>query len=93
MKLNGVEVIREGKLSYFKTWNEATRRRTEDGYFHTDHNQCPFGERDLLNDECYSGNGVNRCKYFVRYDWNKHSGCVACSHPVPEKKCVQLELF
>ena len=29
--------------------------------------QCPFGIRDLNNDECYSGNGKNRCKY--KYDW------------------------
>lgn len=42
---------------------------------------CPFGERDLDNDECYSGGGRNRCKYFIRYDWDEHSGCVACTHP------------
>lgn len=29
--------------------------------------KCPFGIRDLKNDECYTGMGVNRCKYFVRY--------------------------
>ena len=51
---------------------------------------CPFGVRDLQNDECYSGNGVNRCKYFVRYDWEKHEGCIACSHPEKEN---QLTLF
>ena len=28
---------------------------------------------------------------FVRYDWNKHYGCVACSHP--HKTLKQLELF
>ena len=55
--------------------------------------KCPFGERDLNNDVCYSGNGVNRCKYFIRYDWSEeHSGCIACSHP-PIAKCVQLSLF
>lgn len=51
---------------------------------------CPFGVRDLQNDECYSGNGVNRCKYFVRYDWGEHEGCIACSHPEKEN---QLTLF
>lgn len=30
--------------------------------------QCPFAVRDLSQDECYSGNGQNRCKYFVKYD-------------------------
>lgn len=42
---------------------------------------CPFGERDLQTDECYSGNGKNRCPYFVRYDWETHPGCIACKHP------------
>lgn len=54
---------------------------------------CPFGERDLQNDECYSGGGHNRCPYFIRYEWcNEHDGCVACTHP-PKPKAVQLELF
>ena len=54
--------------------------------------QCPFGIRDLNNDECYSGAGHNRCKYFVRYDWDKYYGCILCNHP--EKiNVVQLELF
>ncbi len=54
---------------------------------------CPFGERDLQNDECYSGNGRNRCPFFIRYDWSEeHSGCVACNHP-PKPKYVQLSLF
>ena len=30
--------------------------------------QCPFGERDLRTDECYSGMGKNRCPYFVKYE-------------------------
>ncbi len=46
---------------------------------------CPFGVRDLQNDECYSGNGTNRCKYFVRYDWDKHKGCIACNCNLPKK--------
>ena len=51
---------------------------------------CPYGERDLQKDECYSGNGKNRCPYFVRYDWEKHPGCIACNHP-PKKQFEQLE--
>jgi hypothetical protein len=57
-----------------------------DGYWHRERNQCPFSVRDLLNDECYSGNGVNRCKFFVRYDHEKHEGCVACTHPPVEEQ-------
>lgn len=30
--------------------------------------RCPFDIRDLSKDECYSGNGQNRCKYFKKYD-------------------------
>lgn len=30
--------------------------------------RCPFGIRDLSKDECYSGNGRNKCKYFKCYD-------------------------
>lgn len=51
---------------------------------------CPFGVRDLSNDECYSGNGKNRCPYFVRYDWDKHNNHIACNHP-PLKKSDDLE--
>lgn len=54
-------------------------------------NQCPFGVRDLLHDECYSGNGQNKCKYFVRYDHDKHAGCVACTHPPIEQKQPELD--
>lgn len=86
-----MEIIQEGNLTFFPIWNESTRCKTEDGFYRVDHNQCPFGERDLLDDECYSGNGVNKCHWFVRYDWNKHCGCVACSHP--HKTLKQLELF
>lgn len=53
---------------------------------------CPFGVRDLQNDECYSGNGVNRCKWFVRYDWENHAGCIACSHPEKENQLTLFEL-
>ena len=53
---------------------------------------CPFAERDLENDECYSGNGKNRCKWFIRYEWcNEHSGCIHCTHPPVDAR--QLELF
>ena len=45
--------------------------------------RCPFGVRDLTQDECYSGNGKNRCKYFVRYDWGEHSGCIVCTCDKP----------
>lgn len=30
--------------------------------------RCPFGKRDLTNDECYSGGGKNRCEFFIRYE-------------------------
>ena len=53
---------------------------------------CPFGVRDLEHDECYSGNGQNRCKWFVRYEWcNEHNGCIHCTHPPVDLQ--QLELF
>ena len=51
---------------------------------------CPFKERDLQKDECYSGNGKNKCRFFVRYDWGKHYGCIACNHP-KIKKSIQQE--
>lgn len=48
--------------------------------------QCPFGERDLMNDTCYLGSGVHRCKYFVRYSHDEpHKNCIVCSHPKKEK--------
>lgn len=60
--------------------------------------KCPFGERDLTNhnDECYFGNwfgnGRNRCRWFVRYEWcNEHRGCIHCTHPPVDLQ--QLELF
>ena len=49
---------------------------------------CPFGERDLQNDECYSGSGKNRCPYFVKYDWEQYNGEVICKHP-PKKEYEQ----
>lgn len=51
---------------------------------------CPFGVRDLSNDECYSGNGKNHCPYFVKYDWDKHYNHIACNHQ-PLKKSDDLE--
>ena len=55
--------------------------------------QCPFGVRDLAGEDvCYSGNGQNKCRYFVRYEWcNAHNGCVNCTHPPIDVK--QLTLF
>lgn len=50
--------------------------------------QCPFGERDLMNDTCYLGGGVHRCKYFVKYCWEQpHYGCIMCKHP--KKKVIE----
>lgn len=48
-----------------------------------DKTRCPFGVRDLTKDECYSGNGQNRCKYFVRYDWGEHAGHIVCTCDKP----------
>ena len=46
--------------------------------------RCPFGIRDLSNDECYGGNGQNRCPYFVKYDWeSEHAPCVQCTCDKP----------
>lgn len=73
-------------LEYGETKQDAN------GYYYRERTQCPFGVRDLKNDECYSGNGKNRCKFFVRHDWDKHYGCIACSHE-PIKTNIQLELF
>ena len=61
-------------------------------------NPCPFGVRDLENDECYSGGGNNRCQWFVRYDYPY----VVCKHPAETKSAdsepvqedpLQLRLF
>jgi len=49
-----------------------------DGYWYRNRTQCPFAVRDLSQDECYSGNGQNRCKYFVRYDDGTD---IICNHP------------
>lgn len=54
-----------------------------------EYSQCPFGIRDLQNDNCYDGNGKNKCQYFVRYDFTSGTVCVVCNH----KKVEQLELF
>lgn len=42
---------------------------------------CPFGVRDLSKDECYSGSGLNRCSYFVRYVWGDpvHNQTIECT--------------
>ena len=55
---------------------------------------CPFRERDLLHgEECYYGNGVRKCPYFVKYCWlGKHDSHIECTHP-SLKKYVQLSLF
>ena len=61
--------------------------------------QCPFGERDLMNDTCYMGSGVHKCPYFKRYVHDgEHKGTIECCCPkkrvVPEKgKPLQLSLF
>lgn len=48
--------------------------------------KCPFGVRDLMNDTCYLGNGVHKCKYFVRYSHDEpHKNCIVCKHPKIEK--------
>lgn len=46
---------------------------------------CPWGLRKLEDgsERCYYGNGVDRCKYFVRYDWEQHAGCIACTCDLP----------
>ncbi|MBO6100629.1 MAG: hypothetical protein J6P07_04785 [Spirochaetaceae bacterium] len=61
---------------------EGETKQREDGTFYKERTQCPFNVRDLKNDECYSGNGKNRCRWFIRYDWDKHYGCIVCSHPL-----------
>lgn len=69
--------------------------------------QCPFGERDLKTDECYSGMGKNRCPYFIKYehfmtgeilpDGSRVRTCMSyiqCKCDKPRKGTwVQLELF
>ena len=52
-----------------------------------EYSPCPFGVRKLEHGEerCYYGNGKNRCKYFVRYDWEEHYGCIACKCDLPRK--------
>lgn len=58
--------------------------------------QCPFGIRDLspvdperpygvAHDRCYNGNGVNKCKYFVKYDFEgDNSPCIICTCDKPK---------
>lgn len=47
---------------------------------------CPFKVRDLSTDVCYSGNGVNKCKFFVRYEWcTEHDGTIKCSCNLPKR--------
>lgn len=61
--------------------------------------QCPFGERNLMNDTCYIGSNVHRCQYFRRYIHDgEHKDTIECCCPkprvVPEKgKPIQLSLF
>lgn len=60
--------------------------------------KCPYGERTLENDEeeCYYGNGVDKCPYFIRYCWcDEHDGCIECTHPPVNKnpKYVEQSLF
>lgn len=61
--------------------------------------QCPFGERNLMDDTCYIGSEVHKCKYFMQYVHDgEHNGTIKCCCPkervVAEKgKPVQLSLF
>lgn len=58
--------------------------------------KCPFGERDLMNDTCYMGNGFHRCPYFKRYIHDRpHINTIECCCPKPKVVGVpiQLELF
>ena len=57
--------------------------------------ECPFGVRDLMNDTCYIGSNVHRCKYFSRYVHDgEHAGTIECRCDKPRKgSYVQLELF
>lgn len=78
-KINYVD-IKDGKMFYDEKLNHYVQKH-----------KCPYGYRDLNNDECYSGNGVNRCKYFVKYDWEKHYGLVACTHPINNVEQLEFE--
>ena len=70
------------KIELSRKYNPLTDR-----YDDVTYSPCPFGLRKLEHgeDECYSGNGKNRYKYFMRYDWEKHYGCIACSCTLPRK--------
>lgn len=53
--------------------------------------ECPFGERDLMHDTCYLGNAEHRCKYFVKYNWEKpYYGYIVCSHPSKLLSVIKL---
>lgn len=55
--------------------------------------RCPFGERDLAEEDCYYGNGVGRCPYFIRYEHvGEHASTISCKHP-PVERFKQLTLF
>ena len=83
-------------MNYIKIYDESkTVYDEQTKSFFTPLTPCPFNVRDLSKDECYSGNGKNRCKYFIRYDWNKHYGHVVCSCnlPVINNKQIKQQEF
>lgn len=74
-------------MTYIQTELERKYNPETDRYDDVKYSPCPFGLRKLEDgsERCYYGNGVDRCKYFVRYDWDKHYGCIACSCNLPRK--------
>jgi hypothetical protein len=54
---------------------------------------CPWGLRKLEDgsERCYYGNGVDKCKYFARYDWEQHAGCIACTCDLPRNDEVKID--
>ncbi len=74
-------------MTFIKT--ELDRKYNPDSGLWDDvkYSPCPWGLRKLEDgtERCYYGNGVGKCPYFVRYDWEQHAGCIACSCNLPRK--------
>jgi hypothetical protein len=74
-------------LTYIQTELERNYNPKTDCWDDVKYSPCPFGLRKLEDgsERCYYGGGKDKCKYFVRYDWGQHSGCIACSCNLPRK--------
>ena len=81
--------VEEYKKSYAKQFGSFTNldlRPFAEGI------ECPFGERNLMDDTWYLGSNEHRCPYFVRYEHGNNGSTIICKCPKP-RKAIQLTLF